>query len=85
VSYRNVLTPVPSIGFALYHGRFGDLATAQMLSRWLINTVVVTWFECRYKLLDEGFYGWTWFWDQVSFIPWSVLLLHCCGNGIDRE
>jgi len=25
-------------------------------------------FECRYKLLDEGFYGWTWFWDQVSFI-----------------
>lgn len=33
-------------------------------------------FECRYKSLDEGFYGWTWFWDQVSFIPRSVLLLH---------
>lgn len=41
VKYRDVFLPVARIGFAFFNERIGDLAAAEILSRWLINTVVV--------------------------------------------
>jgi hypothetical protein len=89
VSYCNVFTAVPRVDFAFCCERFGDLAAAEILSRWLINTVVVTRVRMQIQVARQWF---LWL-DMVlgsgvvhsTVSPPRFTVVSWCVNGIDHE